>query len=361
MTDKKNPPACRGRGEEKVKLLTDITTTSSQKNQVKERQSEELSEILSRLESKIVRSDEEVDKWERELGRLMAESPVTASVIKNFDRNIKEAAKKPEQLPLGLLPTDFCRTTFCRPIARQEKRPVNDIKQEVFEGPWGRIEYYGPDCAMQEEDLLITIIRKWIENGMKEFGCQYAELLDELGYKRQKDGKHSTRNRRTLKEMLMRLGLAAFRCIFNRGKGKTSGLVTHAISFNWDDKEKILKIDVNKWFVGTIGRGFVTGIDIRERKALRGDIAKALHRFLSSHNDSEGHINVFVLAQVIGMNMKQPAWKIRQLLKLAIRELKRIGFLQEKSRIKDDVLHWHRAHKVLGGPKLVTAIQAPEE
>ena len=84
MIDKKNPPACRGRGEEKVELLTDIITTSSRKNQVKEGKSGNLSEILSRLESKIVKSDEEVDAWERKLASL---SNVTRSVIRDYERH----------------------------------------------------------------------------------------------------------------------------------------------------------------------------------------------------------------------------------------------------------------------------------
>jgi len=357
MTDKKNPLAPEGQ-EKKEEVRNNENTTIGNGGQGGK---ENLKEIIARAREKHTVKDIEMARYEREMARLTGQSPVMAEVIKSFDHNIEEAAKKPEQLPLGLLPTDFCRTTFCRPIRRRDMRVADIITVEKFESNWGVINYIGPDCGMDEEDLLITIIGRWIKNGMKEFECQYADLLDNLGYKRGSNGKHQRSSYKKLKDSLVRLNRSSFECIFYKKNGRTAGIATHVISYQWDDERKCLKINVDNWFVGTIGRGFVTGIDLKERKALKGDTAKALHRFLSSHSGSEGHINVFVLAQVIGMNMKQPRRKIRQLLKLAIRELKRIGFLQKKSCIKDDVLHWHRGHKVLGGPKLKAVIQAPED
>jgi len=75
----------------------------------------------------------------------------------------------------------------------------------------------------------------------------------------------------------------------------------------------------------------------------------------------EGHHNIFLLAGAIGMDMTQPEKEIRRKIKLAISELKRIGFLLKKTRTTNDTLHWYRSRQVLSGKKLIQELQQRSE
>jgi hypothetical protein len=285
---------------------------------------------------------------------------VTRNAVQEVHTNLQTQTKKPRQLPLGLLPTDLCRTTWCRPMRPKDMGSSDEPKKQVFETPWGRLTVFGPDCSMREEELLIIVLKRWIENNCKPLSRSIALWLDDLGYKREKPGGHSAHNCRRLKSRFKRLLRTSFELEQPQGGGKTLETASHVLSYQIDENGGIARVAPDPWFVGTIGIGFITGINLEERKKLKGDISKALHRFLSSHG-LEGHHNIFLLAGAIGMDMTQPEKEIRRKIKLAISELKRIGFLLKKTRTTNDTLHWYRSRQVLSGKKLIQELQQRSE
>ena len=104
----------------------------------------------------------------------------------------------------------------------------------------------------------------------------------------------------------------------------------------------------------------MTGINTKERIALKRDVSKGLYRFIASHRGNEGQHNIISVAQAIGMNIDQPIFKIRQTFRKAIAELKQKTTLLDKRRnkntIKGDILFWTRSKPVLSGSKLLNKI-----
>jgi hypothetical protein len=281
---------------------------------------------------------------------------VTRKAVQEVHTNLQTQTKKPRQLPLGLLPTDLCRTTWCRPMRPKDMSSADEPKKQIFETSWAKLTVVGPDCGMKEEDLLIVVLKRWVAQGCKPIQCRYADLLDDLEYKRSKTARHYRSSFRKLKDCLSRLALTSFILEQPQTKGRVLGTVAHVLNLQWNEEKETLLIDPDPWFAATIGMGFITGINLEERKKLKGDNAKALHRFLSSQG-LEGHHNIFLLAAAIGMDMTQPEKKIRQNIKVAVSQLKSIGFLLKKTQIRNDILHWHRSRHVLSGPTLATEIQ----
>jgi len=270
--------------------------------------------------------------------------------------NLQTQAKKPRQLPLGLLPTDLCRTTWCRPIRPKDMGSADEPKKQVFETSWAKLTVLGPDCGMKEEDLLIVVLKRWVAQGCRSIQCRYTDLLDDLEYKRSKTSRHYQSSFRKLKDCLSRLALTSFILEQPQTKGKILGTVAHVLNLQWNEEKETLLINPDPWFAATIGMGFITGINLEERKKLKGDNAKALHRFLSSQGLT-GHHRTLLLAGAIGMDMTQPEKKLRQNIKVAVSQLKRIGFLLKKTQIRNDILHWHRSQHVLSGPSLAKEVQ----
>lgn len=87
---------------------------------------------------------------------------VARKAVQEVHKNLETQTKKPQQLPLGLLPTDLCRTTWCRPTRAKNMGSADEAKKQVFETPWGKLTVFGPDCSMREEELLIIVLKRWI-------------------------------------------------------------------------------------------------------------------------------------------------------------------------------------------------------
>jgi hypothetical protein len=311
------------------------------------------------LAPELAKQLERIKKLSEEREALLQKDtdPVTKQTVREVRKNLESQAKKPEQLALGLLPTDLCRTTWCRPLRSNDMGSPDEPKKQVFETPWGRLTVFGPDCSMREEELLIVVLKRWIENDCKPVSRSLSAWLEDLGYKKNKNGTYSTRDFQRLKKKFKRLLRSSFELEQPQEGGKTLETASHVLSYQIDEKGGLARVSPDPWFAGTIGIGFITGINLEARKKLKGDISKALHRFLSSHG-LEGHHNIFLLAGAIGMEMTQPEKEIRRKLKASITELKKIGFLQKKTQVRNDILHWYRSKPVLSGPKLVEEFRA---
>ena len=95
--------------------------------------------------------------------------------------------------------------------------------------------------------------------------------------------------------------------------------------------------------------GRVTLMDVAKRMSLKGLNAKALYRFVQSHQCNPifaGHF--LTLADALNMDREQPAKEIRRKLKAAINELIRQGVLMKKSGFVDtDIIKLNRAEEAL--------------
>ncbi|OGR05983.1 MAG: hypothetical protein A2511_16615 [Deltaproteobacteria bacterium RIFOXYD12_FULL_50_9] len=270
---------------------------------------------------------------------------------------IKSSTKPKAYQPfLPFLPTQLCRTTFFRPVPRDSLRPASvSFNHPTVETLWATLIWHGPDCGIKEEDVLIFLQSKWVRNGEKPFSCSYAEILDALGYKRSKQGKHYVGNYNSLKEHIDRISLVSFFIKVKKGKGISSGGRMHLLKYIYDDLTEEFTFVIDPEFGRKIAEGYITGLS--QRYLLKKDISKALHRFISSHKDNDGHYGILDIAQAINMDLTLSMDSVRRVLRLALAELKKINFLTPQSRMKNDVLHWYRTEQILSGPKLLDAIK----
>ena len=118
-----------------------------------------------------------------------------------------------------------------------------------------------------------------------------------------------------------------------------------------DEEKKELSVTINPFFYETYFAGRVSLYDVKKRMEISGSIAKSLYRFVQSHSSKTplwaGH--VLTLAQTLNVNMSNhPVFKVRQLLKKAIKELVSHGILTEKSSLgKNDIIVLYRADDAL--------------
>lgn len=287
---------------------------------------------------------------------IEADTPAPFCSLVKLHEDLKAVATKPEQLTLkGFLPTRLCRSTFFRPVPRKSLGPAGlAYDHPPIDTKWAILVWHGPDCGIQEEDVLIWLVNRWVKAGQQPFGCTYAEILDGVGYKRDKNGKHENKNRRNIKEHIDRLSKVSFLLTIKNGPpDQNSGGRFHVLKYSWDAKGITIVIDPE--FGRLIASGYITGLQGRE--LLSKDTSKALHRFMCSHRGLDGHFPVIDVAQAINMDLTNSSKVIEQMLRKAILELKKIGFLTAQSQIKDSKIHWYRTGLVLSGPKLLEEIK----
>jgi len=290
-------------------------------------------------------------------------------ILKAIDTAIKkdlESTPEPEQTVFGFIPTELTRVSWfkCLPRGHAFQMPLPGEanqkvvhEQQVFRTKWGYVSFYGPEnIGYDVEDLLIVLLRLWEVNDRTECNIKLSQILDLLGYKRTKQGKHHPDSYTKLQRMLRVLSVSSFAVgLDNEEAGWSNEPI---ISFH--GRKYDYKIKIGPMFDRYFRAGLMTGINIQERIALNRDVAKGLYRFISSHRENSGQHNIISVAQAIGMDANQPVKQIRRTFKKAIAELKEKTTLLDKRRnkntIKGDVLIWTRSKPIFSGPKLLMKI-----
>ena len=260
-------------------------------------------------------------------------------------------------------PTDMTRVSPFFPIATQElgQRPfMRDTL--ITSAAWGEIRYTGPKLSIHEEDALLALlailesVTKYRKETKIDDRKTYSytgpalPLLNILYGSKSKTGKSrrpSVKDYKKLVASLELLGVAgvklalAARTKTGKRKIRYTSLSSMLSNVAWDEDNKVLSATINPFFYETYYAGAVTLMDVQKRMSLKGSIAKSMYRFVQSHKPQTplwaGHF--LTLAQVLNMDIEQPAKEIRRQLKDAINELVRQGILDKKSRLqKTDIV-----------------------
>ena len=113
---------------------------------------------------------------------------------------------------------------------------------------------------------------------------------------------------------------------------------------NWHEERKELTVTVNPYFCEKFVAGTVTLIDVIERAKLRSPIAKSLMRFMQSQRNIQwGPAHYLTLARTLNLDLEQPPFQIRRLLKGAIDELLKSGWLSAGGFESKDLVSLTRA------------------
>lgn len=323
--------------------------------------------------------------WRRR--RSMAEE--AREQAEEIQRQVTSAieAAEPEQGSLGKwcgFPTDMTRCSPFFPLNVKELGERRFLRNYLITSAnWGEILYTGPQLSIYEEDALLALLI-CIENNIYTREISYfldystgpgeVDVLDDpkpewvtfpdenetlpktLTYKgavlpilkilhgnrlpSKKDYKRLIDSLELLTVASIKLSISVKKYC----KKPITQMSAMLAGVKWDDEKKELTATINPFFYETYLAGRVTLIDLAKRMRLKGLNAKALYRFVQSHRKNPVFVGHFLtLADVLNMDKEQPAWKIRQLLKVAIEELIRQEILMEKSGFVDtDIIKLER-------------------
>lgn len=259
-------------------------------------------------------------------------------------------------------PTDLTRCSPFFPMNPKDLGHREYLKNFIITSAnWGEITYSGPKLSTYEEDALMALLA--ILNGVSHhreatevegkktytYKGPALPLLKLLGYAN--PGKEAYKRLISSLELLMS---AVVRLSISSGKKKSGekkepkkiDMTTMLAHVHWDENKKELLATINPFFYEAYYAGTVTMIDVLKRVKLKGNIAKALYRFVQSHKKNPVFTGHFLtLADALNMDREQPLWKTRQLLKSSITELIKNTILTKNSYFIDqDIIILERSH-----------------
>lgn len=295
--------------------------------------------------------------------RSMAEEALEQA--EEIQRQVASAieAVEPEQGCLGQwcgFPTDMTRCSPFFPLNRKDIGQRKYLEDYLITATkWGKIYYSGPQLSIYEEDVLMSVLY-FLTNKSKymTLECKIDEesvpnmpvdshdpkdiyeqarqtftyygpalpILKRMGYKKPNENDY-----KRLIKSLERMMSSVVKIVKGNDDGKEILLTNIINSVVWSSKIDELIIIMNPFFYDMYIGGKVTLIDIEKRLSLKGMISKALYRFIQSHRNTVFNGNFSILSSVMNINAEQPAWKIRQLIKIAINELIKKEILSDES------------------------------
>jgi hypothetical protein len=285
-----------------------------------------------------------VDSARRMLPKLQIEDDARAAAA--IREAVAPGGKLPPQqmwAPCAPMPTDMCRVSPFFPLRQQDMKERSFIRGMVItSNSWGEIKYTGPKLSTYEEDVLLAVLALLDSNKNRHveevegkstytYRGPLLPVLRLMGYTGK--GYGQTNYRRVLSALELMLSAVIRMEILGRttrGKRKSriidmTNMLAHA---KWHEELKELVVTFNPYFYEQYIAGTVALIDVLERAKLKSPIAKSLMRFMQSHrSEAWGPAHFLTLARALNLDLEQPPREIRRLLKGAIAELLKTGWL----------------------------------
>jgi hypothetical protein len=295
--------------------------------------------------------------FERLLQKTSIEQETQQTIEDTKQQILSDAKKAVTQawLPACPMPTDLCRVSPFFPMNRNElKERVFIEEMVIMKSSWGEIQFYGPKLSTYEEDVFMAIlalfndIYKKTETTNNQTTYTYKGPFYPL-LKLVKGPKPSKTEYGRVYRALKLLNVSGFNLVICKDNKVQKEQLLNILSYaEWDHNTKELKIILNPYFYETYIKGNFTLIEIEQRMRLTSPIAKAIHRFILSHRDNTWQGHFLTLAAALNLNIEQPAFEIRRLIKLSIGQLIKENILTNKSKfIYQDIVKLDRNPEVV--------------
>lgn len=271
--------------------------------------------------------------------------------VKEFRKEVLKSPSKEEQRIFAFLPHQMAKMSIFFPMSdkdlKEENRKISRIEQETG---WGKVVIEGIKLAIFEEDIFLALI-KVAKDRIKKIGSEYVletNMRDIVNLLYGSSG-YTKKSFERIEKALQHFQLVRFELTTHnwkkRGKERQKTEVVRSIgnivqSYKYNKKTKDLIIYFNPHFFVYFLGSMLTNIDFTLRRRLKKDGSKALLRFLSAHkNPSKMHI--LTVLNAINFNTNQPMFKLRQLSKAFMFELKKNGVLGSKTKLdKGDTVYF---------------------
>ncbi len=273
----------------------------------------------------------------------LREAPIEKDV-EEFKKEVLKAPLKEEQKIFAFLPHQMAKTSIFFPMSdrelKEENRKIGRIEHETG---WGKVVIEGVKLAIFEEDIFLVLMKIAKERFKQEKNGYFIEtsmreivntLYGSSGYTK----KSFERVERALDNFqLVRFELVTFDWT-KKGKERIRAETKRSIggivqSYKYNKETRELKIYFNPHFMAYFLESMLTNIDFSLRRRLKKDGSKALLRFLSTHRNP-GEMHVLTVLNAINFNTNQPMFKLRQLFKAFLRELRQNGAVGAKTKLR---------------------------
>lgn len=143
-----------------------------------------------------------------------------------------------------------------------EKQSPSSVDHLLIDTPEMNIIWHGPDCGIEEEELIQYLLSQYRQENGKPFSRSYPEIRDTLDYKRQKTGLHYPGNYALFKDNIAKIFKTSICLEKKNGKGKIVSKATMNVlsSYNWDDTSQKFTFRLDDDFVKHVSRFMITGI-----------------------------------------------------------------------------------------------------
>lgn len=249
------------------------------------------------------------------------------------------------QLPLWSeavrrLPNEFFRSALFTARNRKQRRVLYREHVEVFvvggSGGGGRITYKGEELRQDDEKVWLQLIHM-------ARGQPLSQLVEFTPYSFCKAIRWPICNAsyKRLRDCLDRMQAPV--AVYSK-RLKTGVSLSMIPYFEWlDENQRTLKryrVQVAPQLLELFGDGHYTQVEWSQRLDLPDGIATWLHGYYASHREPYP-VKLDTIKKGTGMSTDRPA-KVRELIKMALAELVKVGFLQSWE-IVGDLVHVKRS------------------
>ena len=231
-------------------------------------------------------------------------------------RSFKQWQVYRPQNSVSFMPTMMTRLSPFFPISKRDMK--NDVIEDpiIIENPWGRMTLTGRRLSIYDETVLFTILILLKKSGSGTIKTTLHELCGIMGVKPARDTYNA------ILKSLERMSEAYIK-IERRLKRQVEidGPIITGI-----DHTKGIDLKMNPYFVQALNNRFITHIDMGLRSNIKGDVSKALYRFLEGQRSDCYAISILKLSQAINIDSNGKAF--RQRIRKSMHDLEKVGYLR---------------------------------
>jgi hypothetical protein len=239
---------------------------------------------------------------------------------------------KPKQLNLAFMPVKLARTSPFFPMSRKDMKDRPIFNEVVMENAWGKITVSGVKLSIYDESVLLAVLSLSRQHRHHLINTTYTELCHTMNINK------GTTQYNSISQSLKRLtGTVVNTELYEQKDGKKTiiediagTMINHVRQQPQSTK---VEIDVSPYFLALYGANLTTSINLDERSKLKGDITKAIYRFLQTHEAGAIPFGMLTFCKGINLETEQPLAEIRKKLRSALTELCAQGHIKKGWKI----------------------------
>jgi hypothetical protein len=289
--------------------------------------------IVDRLKKKS-KSESEVIAWEKDYAKVLAASTEIKKEIVKADKGLQV------QGVFSFMPTEMTRISPFFPMNRghMKQRPLKEL---VWDNSWGRVRISGKQLSVYDESVLMAVLHLVGRYKSMTFETTRNELCGILSVAHGKNTyKAVWESLERLTGTIINLEVWASGKVPDKKKKAKIQMINPMLSGAKINQEtgKIL-ITVNEYFLSMYGDGLFTSIDMDLRNCLKGDISKALYRFITGQKSKDYNCHILTISKAININIDMEMKEIRKRFKKGLVELKKNKVIKQYRILNNDVVN----------------------